>query len=176
MISDKEYALVTEIAANNSHTQRTLSMKLGVSLGMTNLLLKRLIRQGHVKVSQLDRRKVRYMLTPKGFAEKARKSYKYTLKSIAMLQKMSEAIRSVIADEVSKGYKRFLVSGNGELGFLSEIALRAMQASGVTWSRDNSVPGQFDVILELNPKRTNDYKNARIINLPEAIAGKIAIN
>lgn len=174
MISDKEYALVTEIAANNRHTQRTLSMKLGVSLGMTNLLLKRLIRQGYVKVSQLDRRKVRYILTPKGFAEKTKKSYRYTLKNIAMLQEMSKAIRDVIIDEVNKGNKRFFLSGNGELGFLSEIALRGMQASGVTWSRDNSVSSQFDVVLELNPKRTDDYKNGRVINIPEAIAERIA--
>ncbi len=43
---------------------------------------KNAIKKGYVKALQLNRRKIQYMLTPKGFSEKAKKSYSYTVRTI----------------------------------------------------------------------------------------------
>jgi EPS-associated MarR family transcriptional regulator len=69
-----EYKLIREIERNPFHTQRTLADKLDISLGKANYLLAGLIHKGIVKARKLknhpDKIRWKYILTPKGIAEK----------------------------------------------------------------------------------------------------------
>jgi DNA-binding MarR family transcriptional regulator len=85
IIGERELRIIEEISQNQNLTQRKISHKLGLSLGMTNIILKRLASKGYIKVKGLNRRKVQYILTPKGFAEKTKKSYRYFLKEDSAL-------------------------------------------------------------------------------------------
>ena len=76
-IDGSELALMREIEREPIRTQRDLSRSVEISLGMTNLLLKRLARRGLIKVRQLDWKRTQYLLTPKGALEKTRKTYDY---------------------------------------------------------------------------------------------------
>lgn len=69
--------ILDEVASGRSLTQRDLSHKLGIALGMTNNYLKRLARQGYIETSQAGRRRLQYFLTPKGIAEKSLLTYRY---------------------------------------------------------------------------------------------------
>lgn len=67
--------IIKEIEVNPSTTQRTLSQKIGISLGKTNYLLKELIKKGFVEAKNFSDnpgklQKINYMLTPKGFEHK----------------------------------------------------------------------------------------------------------
>src|SRR5271154_696648 len=81
-LNEHEFELVNIIGAQLAANQRDLSRQINLSLGMTNMLIKRLVTKGYIRIKQLDRRKVEYLLTPKGFAEKMRKSINYTRKTI----------------------------------------------------------------------------------------------
>ena len=63
-------------------SQREIARRSGLSVGMINAVLKKLVHIGYVKTSNLNRRSIQYLLTPQGFAEKARKSYRYILKTV----------------------------------------------------------------------------------------------
>ncbi|PNR93175.1 winged helix-turn-helix transcriptional regulator [Petrotoga sp. 9PWA.NaAc.5.4] len=55
--------LILEIIENNaSVTQREISKKSGLSLGMVNLLLKKFVKKGLVKLERLDGKSFRYIL------------------------------------------------------------------------------------------------------------------
>ena len=95
-ISDRELRIIEEISRDRDLTQRKISYRLGLSLGMTNLILKRLVNKGYVKVKGLDKRKVQYILAPKGFTEKTRRSYRYFLTTIRSLKEMKEKIQELI--------------------------------------------------------------------------------
>ena len=69
-----EYAVISEVAREPGQTQREISRKVGLSLGMTNALLLRLARKGYIKMKQLDWKRTEYLLTLKGAMEKTRKS------------------------------------------------------------------------------------------------------
>lgn len=58
--------LLTEIESDVKVTQRSLSKKLGIALGLTNAYLKRLINKGFVKIHRASANDIRYMLTPSG--------------------------------------------------------------------------------------------------------------
>ena len=47
--SRRDLQLLEALDQDNTVTQRTLAMRLGIALGLTNLYLKRLIRKGYVK-------------------------------------------------------------------------------------------------------------------------------
>jgi predicted transcriptional regulator len=64
-----------EIELNPKATQRTISDKLGFSLGKTNYLLKELIKQGLITVKNLSDnpgrlKKISYFLTKKGLEQR----------------------------------------------------------------------------------------------------------
>lgn len=85
-------ALDTAAAGEQSPTQRKLARLAGLSLGMTNLLLKRMVKMGYVKVSTLNGRTLRYILTSDGMREKMRKSYAYVARSINYYYRVREEI------------------------------------------------------------------------------------
>ena len=55
-------------------TQRELASRAGMSLGMTNALLRQFAERGWVKLTKLSTRSVVYALTPDGIAEIARRT------------------------------------------------------------------------------------------------------
>ncbi|MBN1871041.1 MAG: MarR family EPS-associated transcriptional regulator [Candidatus Omnitrophica bacterium] len=76
--------LIKEIETNPKLNQRILSQRLNISLGKTNYLLKELVKKGVIKIMSFSRnpkktRKLKYILTPKGFEQKMMLTY-YFLK------------------------------------------------------------------------------------------------
>ena len=112
IIDERELRIIEEISQNQNLTQRKISHKLGLSLGMTNIILKRLASKGYIKVKGLNRRKVQYILSPKGFAEKTKKSYRYFLKTIHSLQEMKKKIQRLILMEYKEGKTHFVILGD----------------------------------------------------------------
>lgn len=124
LLNEREFELVNIVGAQLAANQRDLSRHMNLSLGMTNMLLRRLVTKGYIRIKQLDRRKVEYILTPKGFAEKMRKSVKYTLKTISSIGLIKKNLLSILKDFYADGVKKFYILGTSDLGGLIEMALR----------------------------------------------------
>jgi DNA-binding PadR family transcriptional regulator len=107
---------------------------------MTNPIIKRFVGKGYLKVKQLNRRKIQYILTPKGFAEKARKSYRFTLKTIGIISSMKQKIQAIIEKEYVNGCREFVVCGDGEVASLIELAIRETQKTDIKICR--AIEGQ----------------------------------
>jgi EPS-associated MarR family transcriptional regulator len=70
---EETFSLLTEIHNSSASTQRELSLKLNVSLGKVNYLLKEVVRRGWVSIKSFSSnpqklKKVKYALTPRGFS------------------------------------------------------------------------------------------------------------
>ena len=109
LLADKEFSLIQEIAKNSSQTQRKLSQNTGLSLGMTNILLQRLVRKGYVKIKHLDWNRTQYLLTVEGLVEKTQKSYAYALHVFRQFHLIRQRIREVVLEEHSRGMRSALV-------------------------------------------------------------------
>ncbi len=77
IMQDNEILILEELEKNSNITQRDLSEKTGLSLGMVNILLKKFIKKGFVKLERLNSKSFRYILTPEGFKEKSKKTIEY---------------------------------------------------------------------------------------------------
>ena len=68
----RDLRLLEELERNPIISQRELSHKFGIALGVTNACLRRMARKGWIRIRDLNRRRIGYYLTPKGLVEKAR--------------------------------------------------------------------------------------------------------
>ena len=63
-----EYGLLDAIAQDALVTQASLSSHLGMAVGSVNWYIKRLINCAYIKVSRLDRTRLKYQLTPESLS------------------------------------------------------------------------------------------------------------
>lgn len=131
-----EYAhqILSEIEAGTAVSQRSLASNLGIALGMTNLLLRRLIRKGWVRVSHIKPNRVGYFLTPTGMAEKARMSRNYFRYSVQYYASARDRLRARFDDlsrrwpggaaEAAARGKRIVFLGSGEVAEIGYVCLQ----------------------------------------------------
>ena len=123
--SSKDLRLLDIIGASAGASQRELAEKSGLSLGMVNLVVRRLAHTGYIKVASLDRRKMSYLLTPKGLAEKSRRSYNYFLRTIRIYERYREQIDQLIEEQIRQGHHRFAVYGEGDFADMVKVILQS---------------------------------------------------
>ncbi|MGD9030634.1 MAG: winged helix-turn-helix transcriptional regulator [Anaerolineae bacterium] len=97
-------------------TQASLAGQLGVAVGTINWTLKRLIKKGYVKTKQLERRNLKYFVTPSGLALKARLTKEYLEASLRVYQDLRQAARETLAQVRGRGYDAVQVDGDGGSG------------------------------------------------------------
>ena len=121
---DKTYVLMHEIEDNAEITQRELAGRSGLSLGTVNLLLKKMIRQGLLKVESIPANRVVYMLTPVGMAEKAHKTVRYIKHHYRAIEETKQRIYQNLV-LLEKKYDRIFIQKSGdELAVLVEGVVR----------------------------------------------------
>ena len=127
-INENEWRLLQAVESGEASSQRKLAGHLDISLGMVNLCLRRLIKKGYIKTHGLNKRKVKYLLTPKGFTEKMKKTYHYTQKTISELSRIKSNIQNEICAQYLAGQRDFVIAGSGELADLTEIAIKNLKS------------------------------------------------
>ena len=128
---DKTFRVLEIIGHSPRASQRDLATSTGLSLGLVNLTLKRLIETGHIKVSSLNSKKFEYLLTPKGVMEKTRRTYLYLSRTIRTYAEYQKRLEQKI-QELRPKADAFAILGHGEIGSLVEVAIRAA-APGVRY-------------------------------------------
>jgi DNA-binding MarR family transcriptional regulator len=129
------HRLLSEIEAGRHLSQRSLARSLGIALGLTNLLIRRLVRKGWVRMIHIKPNRVSYLLTPAGILQKAQMSRAYLASSVKFYaearKRISERFAALSAewptDNGNNGHsKRIVFYGTGEL---AEIAFICLQES-----------------------------------------------
>lgn len=143
ILNEREFELVNIVGAKLARNQRDLSHQMNMSLGMTNMLLKRLVTKGYIRIKQLDSRKVQYLLTPKGFAEKMQKSVKYTLKTINSIGLIKDRLKKIMNQLYVLGHRRFIVVGKSDLAFMIDDVIKDEQLTDCDIIHADEYKGDF---------------------------------
>ncbi len=139
LLNEREFELINIVGAELGANQRDLSKKLDISLGMTNMLLRRMVAKGYIRIRQLNKKKTQYILTPKGFTEKYHKSIRYTLKTLRSIGLIRHQLHVVIRRLYQQGERSFLILGSSDLTELVEMSLSQPQWS-VQFKRIENLP------------------------------------
>ena len=121
--------LLSAVEEDNAVTQRSMSGKLGIALGLTNAYLKRCVRKGYIKVAEAPANRYAYYLTPRGFAEKSRLTAQFFIISFNFFRAARDQCSEVFAECAERGWSRILLVGVSELG---EIATLCVNENGLT--------------------------------------------
>jgi DNA-binding MarR family transcriptional regulator len=124
--NDITLRILDEINRESLVTQRTLSSRLNIALGLVNAYLKRLAKKGHIKISKGPMNRVKYALTPKGFAHRVDLTYQYMQSSIDYFREARQRIDTIYGQMIETGVKTVLIWGDGEVAELAYISLRGL--------------------------------------------------
>ncbi|MFQ5900062.1 MAG: winged helix-turn-helix transcriptional regulator [Thermodesulfobacteriota bacterium] len=116
--------ILDEVSKNGNFTQRDLSKRLGVALGLTNLYLKRLIKRGYLKVVNIKVNRLKYELTPQGIAQKTALSYRYIQNSFWFYRDIRNKIKSSFETLMLDGCRKVVFYGAGEITEIAYLSLR----------------------------------------------------
>lgn len=114
-IKQHEYALLDEIAKNSMVTQANLSDRLGIAVGSVNWYIKRLITRGWVKVSHLDRTRLKYDLTPEGLAVFTQRAMLYARDSLKIYSNYRQKAKRLVAELKQKQIDQVYIEGDDEV-------------------------------------------------------------
>ena len=118
--NEKDFRILDQIAGNPAISQRALARDTGISLGLTNLTLKKFLKTGYVQVTRLDKRKLEYLLTPKGFLAMTQRTYRYVSRTITEYQRLKGQLVCLLQGLQQQGYESFLIHGDGEIKTMIE--------------------------------------------------------
>jgi len=129
---DNEYTIMSEILDNENVTQRELSKKLGISVSTVNVLMNKLIREGHIKMTQVSQKQVFYMLTPAGMIEKAKKTVSYLKVHYRAIYDTKDKIKTVLKELENIHDVIFVLINDDEMGEIMIIVLDELQTDCYT--------------------------------------------
>jgi hypothetical protein len=96
-----------------------------------NSFIKRLARKGYVKITTVPKNRLKYMLTPKGLAEKTRLTYESIQYSFDFYKTARKRIKTILHTAEKGGVRRVVFYGGGDLAEIAYISLQETDLSMV---------------------------------------------
>ncbi len=115
--------LLVEIERDPGVSQRRLSEVLSVSVGTINWHLKRCVKKGLVKLSQVPVKRYLYYLTPEGFTEKSRLTADYLSTSFDIFRVGRQQYEALFNLCLANDWKNIILVGDSELAELAMLVL-----------------------------------------------------
>jgi len=123
----KSLQILNELSDNDSLTQRELSLRLDIALGLVNSYIKNLIAKGFITVKSIPTRRYAYFLTPKGFAEKTRLTYHLLQDYTRIYREARSGFKELFSELRNNGAKRVAFAGADEVAEIAYITLQEME-------------------------------------------------
>ena len=155
----KSLQLLDEISKGEPLSQRDLSKKLNVALGLVNSYMKNLVSKGYITIKTIPAKRYTYYLTPKGFSEKTRLTCKLLQDYTSIYRDARKDFRKMFHDLSISGATKVVFAGVDEV---AEIAYLSLQEA------DIELAGVFDdtkkgskffktVVMPFHEIHTMDY-------------------
>jgi DNA-binding MarR family transcriptional regulator len=131
--------LMGEVERDGSRSQRELSQRLNISLGLVNSFMKRLISKGYFKAKNLPRNRLKYFLTPEGLARKSRLTVEYLKYSVHFYREVKGLLLEKYDELEEQDVRSILFFGAGEVAELAYLYLQQtdIQLRGVVDDQGN---------------------------------------
>jgi DNA-binding MarR family transcriptional regulator len=119
--TDRDLILLEHLEQNPEATQASLAAQLGVAVGTINWHLKRLIAKGYVKARRVERRKLRYVITPEGLALRARLTLDFIQNSFRLYRLVRERSIDALMQVESAGFSCIFIEGEGDVAEICRL-------------------------------------------------------
>lgn len=127
-ISYRSLLLLEEISKEEPLSQRDLSKRVGIAVGLVNSYVKNFVAKGYVRVSSFPKNRYKYLLTPKGVTEKTRLTYQHLHYFTNLYTTARKDFKTLFSDLERDGVKTVLFCGVDEV---AEIAYLSLQETNI---------------------------------------------
>lgn len=148
--------LLEEIEHNNNVSQRSLSNKLGIALGLVNTYIKHLVKKGYIRIANYPKSRYKYLLTLEGISEKSRLVYKHLSYYNNLFKTVRQDSLKVFKKLEEKGVKEIVFCGVDEVAEISYLSLKETNIK---------LLGVFDI--NTVERRFLDFKVLDIVNIKD---------
>ncbi|MBI3615662.1 MAG: winged helix-turn-helix transcriptional regulator [Candidatus Omnitrophica bacterium] len=124
----RDMQLLHEVEKTPNATQRDLAKRMGVALGLANVMLRRLVKKGYIKVAGTKPRRISYLITPQGILEKSRLTVEFIQYSLHLYGGIRRYLNQQLEVMRLSGMRRVLLWGTDEF---AEIAYLTIQEMGL---------------------------------------------
>ena len=108
-------------------TQRSLAREMGVAVGLANLLIRRLVGKGYVRIANMGAKHVRYLMTPEGWdalASATRASLENTVHLYTQTREQIRDSLASISEQCAEHEKRIVFYGAGDVAEIAYVSLQ----------------------------------------------------
>ena len=152
MYKDSEVNILKLIEeAPGTVTQRDLARAADLSLGMTNAVIKKLAARSLLVIKRINSRNIRYILTPQGMAEIARRSEALLNRTLSNVSQYRIAVELLVIQLQSEGKGGIELRSESDLDFIVEWACMKHGLSFNPGARDSDIItfSQEELLLSL---------------------------
>jgi DNA-binding MarR family transcriptional regulator len=170
--------ILEKVDNDKTPSQRDLAGELNISLGLVNAFIKRLVKKGFVKIAAIPKKRIKYILTPHGVAEKSRLTYLYIQLSYNFYKDARRKLRNLYAELEKQGITRIVFYGAGDLTEIAYISLQETAIRLIAIVDDEKMDTRLMKFPVADPAHLDTISYDRIlvtaINSRPAILQKIA--
>ena len=138
----RDLRLMSEVDETPEVNQRQLSLRLGIALGLTNVLLKNLVQKGYVRVSNASWKRRLYNLTPEGLAHKLRLTTGYISRVLDHYQNVRQTLREQMEGLDVNEESRIAVCGTNEFAELVYLGLKEIGIGEIAFCSKGKAVGE----------------------------------
>jgi len=151
--------LLTSIERDSGISQRKLARDLGIALGLANAYLRRCVRKGLIKMSQVPLNRYAYYVTPQGFGEKSRLTAEYLAVSFNFFRRARGDCADLFERCAAGGWRNIALYGASDL---AEIAILSAGEAGI------------ETVCVIDPERAS-RRCAGVPVLPDIVAAQALV-
>ncbi len=182
--------LLEELSRGEPLTQRQLSRRVGIALGLVNSYLRNLIKKGYVTVKNIPPRRFAYYLTPKGFAEKGRLALRLLQHYTEIYHHARTTLKDLFRQLEAEGKRTVVFAGSDEVAEIAYLTLQETDLQLVAVFDDEKAGEEFfsyrihslnklsnfqyDAVVVVSfVKRKNLMERLKILGVPEKVINQV---
>jgi hypothetical protein len=148
----RDLRLLEELERNPIISQRELSHKFNIALGVTNACLRRMALKGWIQITELNRKRIGYYLTKKGFLEKSKLTFNLVTGIIQHYSELKKVIGDRLLEMQGKGVQRIVFYGVSDEMEVAYVTLQGvdLRLVGIV-EDDEKFTAQIILGYELEP-------------------------
>lgn len=120
----KSLLLLDEISKGTPQSQRDLSKKLNIALGLVNSYIKNLVSKGYITIRAIPSKRYVYYLTPTGFAEKTRLTYHHLQNFTNLYKEARRDFKELFSRLHKEGVRSVIFAGADESAEIAYLSLQ----------------------------------------------------
>ena len=155
--------ILEQVDNDRTSSQRDMAGELNISLGLVNSFIKRLAKKGYLKITSIPKNRIKYILTPRGAAEKTRLTYLYIQHSYSFYKEARQKLRDLYIDLEKQNLTRIVFYGAGDLAEIAYISLQETDIQLVAIVDDVKMGTQFMKLVVKDPVRLESFAFDRIL-------------